>query len=176
MASRKIGYSRPLHAGESLDAELESLASADVLNVVVEPSPRSGSALAALIAGCESGDTVVVSSLDRLADQVGAMVAILVELADRGIVLDCLSLPDARTADPTVVTVLRELDAASRRLRSRRTRHGMQTSGNRPGRPPALSPEQVAVAAELRRFDRSYAHIARVLGVSTSAVQRALAR
>lgn len=49
-------------------------------------------------------------------------------------------------------------------------------TGKRLGRPTVMTPETVAIAVELRNLGRPVTHIARVLGVSTNSVHRALAK
>jgi DNA invertase Pin-like site-specific DNA recombinase len=74
--------------------------------------------------------------------------------------------------------VIDALDGLRARLVSLQTRAGMvaaAASGRRAGRPTVMTPERVAIAVELRGVGRSTTHIARVLGVSANAVQRALA-
>lgn len=169
------GFTRPLFAGDdTVAADIESLRTAGATHVVEASSVKSGVELAQWIADAKPGDTLVVTSLERMTFQLAHLVSTLLTLNERGVALSCLDRPNLEPGDPHAVELLQALDGARRHQVSLAVRAGMV--GHPVGRPRALSPEQVAVAAELRRLDRSYARIAQVLGVSTSAVQRALTR
>lgn len=173
--SRVHGYTRPYTAAEDLDADVIALQDAGAHSVAVEASPTSGKVLATLIADAQRGDTLIVTTLERLGAGTAAVVRALGHLVERGVVFRALDGPALDTAAPDAVELLRALVEASHGVRSRATQDGMRRSGNRPGRPVVMTPEKTAMAVELRRLDRSTAHIAFVLGVSPSAVQRALA-
>lgn len=125
------------------------------------------------------GDVVIVTEPARLASSVARFTSIAAALVGAGARLQVQSEPalsvDFGDYDPG--DVFRALVALRSRLAGLQTRAGMEAAaaqGRRLGRPSAISVEQLMVAQELRRQERSYAHIARVLGVSASAVQRAL--
>lgn len=172
---RTHGFTRPLFAGDDTVAnDIQDLRAAGATNVVEASSVKSGVELSQWIADAAIGDRLVVTSLERLSFQVAHLVGTLLTLNERGVALSCLDRPGLEAGDRHVVEMLQALDGAHRHNVSLAVRAGMV--GRPVGRPRALSPEQVAVAAELRRLDRSYARIAQVLGVSASAVQRALNR
>ncbi|MGN8552096.1 UNVERIFIED_CONTAM: recombinase family protein [Microbacterium sp. SLM126] len=177
--SRLIGYSRPWWPGEDLTIDIETLAEAGAEVILTDAgvvgSLNDGSALRSL----ESGDILLVSSAARIGSSLPRVVQTIAELGRQGIALRSLTEPalstDAGPADPA--EVFAALEGLRRRLAGLRTRQGMlqaEAAGRRPGRPSVMTPDRVAVAAELRRQHRSIAHIARVIGVSPSAVQRAL--
>jgi DNA invertase Pin-like site-specific DNA recombinase len=178
--SRLIGYSRPWWPGEDLTVDIENLvkagATATLTDSGVVGGPLDdGSPLHSL----DSGDVLLVSSAARLGSSIPRVVQTIAELGSRGIALRSLTEPalstDAGPADPA--EVFAALESLRRRLAGIRTRQGMlqaEAAGRRPGRPSVMTPDRVAVAEELRRQHRSIAHIARVIGVSPSAVQRAL--
>lgn len=177
---RVIGYSRPWWPGEDLTVDIENLAKAGATMTltdagVVEGPLDAGSALRSL----EPDDILLVSSVARLGSSLPRVVQTIAELGRQGITLRSLTEPalstDAGPAEPA--EVFAALEALRRRLAGLRTRQGMlqaEAAGRRPGRPSVMTPDRVAVAEELRRQHRSIAHIARVIGVSPSAVQRAL--
>lgn len=178
--SRLVGYSRPWWPGEDVTMDIETLAAAGATATltdsgVVETPLDDASALSSL----EAGDTLLVSSAARLGSSLPRVVQTIADLGRRGIGFRSLAEPalctDAGVADPA--EVFAALEGLRRRLAGLRTRQGMlqaEAAGRRPGRPSVMTPERVAVAEELRRQHRSIAHIARVIGVSPSAVQRAL--
>jgi DNA invertase Pin-like site-specific DNA recombinase len=179
--SRLIGYTREGWPGEDLADDVAVLAG-EGAGTVLRGDPesvRAGDATSALRA-LEPGDTLIVSSAARLAPSLPLVVQAIAELGRRGIhfrsvIEPALSTDRGRSGSAEVFAALEGL---RKRLASLQTRRGMlqaESAGRRPGRPSVMTPERTAVAEELRRQHRSIAHIARVIGVSPSAVQRALA-
>lgn len=178
--SRLIGYSRPWWPGEDLSIDIDSLAEAGATATLTDSGVGEGlldgeSPLHSL----EAGDILLVSSAARLGSSFPRVVQTIAELGRRRIGFRSLIEPalstDAGPAEPA--EVFAALEGLRRRLAGLRTRQGMlqaEAAGRRPGRPSVMTPDRVAVAEELRRQHRSIAHIARVIGVSPSAVQRAL--
>lgn len=133
------------------------------------------SALEALVAG----DTVVVRTSEELSPSVEHFIRMAAALDARGIHLRSLAEPalctDGEPAPPAAV--LSALEQLRRRLISARTKSGLKVAaaeGRHAGRPTVMTEERLAMARELQRQNRSVAQIARVLGVSASAVRRAL--
>jgi DNA invertase Pin-like site-specific DNA recombinase len=178
--SRLIGYSRPWWPGEDLTVDLEKLATAGATVTLTGPGVAEGpSNDLSPLHSLESGDILLVTSAARLGSSLPRVVQTIAELGRLGIAFRSLIEPalstDAGPADPA--EVFAALEGLRRRLAGLRTRQGMlqaEAAGRRPGRPSVMTPDRVAVAEELRRQHRSIAHIARVIGVSPSAVQRAL--
>lgn len=172
---RRCGYSRPLFDGDETADDAIALERFELAEIVVEDDHRARAKRASLISTLEPGDVLVVTSLDRLDGKLDGLIRVLDELRERNIDVESGERSVFRAADDPLAGLLHELVTFQGRVRSRATREGMR-EGSRPGRPASLSDDDVAIARELRRFDRSIGHIARVLGVSASAVQRALAR
>ncbi|WP_374314988.1 recombinase family protein [Microbacterium sp.] len=178
--SRVVGYSRPWWPGEDLTVDIENLAKAGATATPTDPGVVGGLMDdASPLHSLESGDVLLVSSAARLGSSLPRVVQVIADLGSRGIGFRSLTEPalstDAGPADPA--EVFAALEGLRRRLAGLRTRQGMlqaEAAGRRPGRPSVMTPDRVAVAEELRRQHRSIAHIARVIGVSPSAVQRAL--
>lgn len=164
------GYTRPLLAAEELEAEIDALRSASASEVIVEANATSRVLLTEWLSTCIAGDTLLVSSLDRLSPQVTQLVRALLEFREHGVHLRCMDGSEVDVTSDGAVAALQTLDRVHRRQRSRRTREGVV--GKASGRPRVLTSDQVEMAVELRRAGRSLAHIALVLGVSTTTVQR----
>lgn len=173
--SRVFGYTRPYVAAENPTADIAALRDAGATTTAAEASPTSEKVLAKLIADAHPGDILMVTTLERLGTGTAAIVRALLHLEERGLVFRALDRPGLDTASPDTRELLRALGEASRRVQSRTTQEGIRRTGNRPGRPVVMTPEKTAMAHEMRRLDQSVAHIALVLGVSSSAVRRALA-
>lgn len=183
--SRLVGYTRELAPGIGAGADVASLtrAGADrVFTDEVASDPRARPGLADCLAFLRAGDVLVVPGAAHLSHAVTHFVTTVSGLTSRGIEFRSLAEPALctgaeHTADPA--EVLAALEALRRRLVSVRTRAGMESAaatGKRAGRPTVMTPEKVAMAVELRNLGRPVTHIARVLGVSTNSVHRALAK
>ncbi|WP_374316267.1 recombinase family protein [Microbacterium sp.] len=181
--TRSIGYSRPLGATPDHEAERRALLDAGAETVFVDrgqPTARDQPELSLCLATLKPGDTLIVTRAARLRPGLTGFVQTVAELTGRGVGFHPMA--EAALASTASATDPRELLIALNALRGElvgiRTRAGMERAeaeGRRPGRPSVMSPERLAVARELRRQHRSIAHIANVIGVSPSAVQRALA-
>lgn len=169
-----VGYTRPLFKGDDATADADALGAAGAEQIVTERDYRSRVHLAMAIAEARGGDTIMVTSLERLGTSISAVVSTLLELRARDVNFVCLATPELNAADDdgSVLATLAALHAVHRAEISRRTKAGMV--GRPAGRPRALTPEAVGIAVELRRAGRSYARVGEVLGVSATAVQTAL--
>jgi DNA invertase Pin-like site-specific DNA recombinase len=181
--TRVVGYSRELFAGAGVTADVEELEAAGVELVFVDLAGvdvRKRPELAECLRVLRAGDLLVVTSSARLSHSLTHFVLTTTALASRGVRFRSIEEPAltsgvGQVSDP--VEVLSALDGLARRLRSLETREGMKeaaAAGRRAGRPTVMTEERVAIAVELRRQGRSFSQIGRVLGVSASAVQRAL--
>lgn len=183
--TRVVGYSRELFVGAGVTADVEELEAAgaehlfvDLAGVDVRKRPELAECLRVLGAG----DLLVVTSSARLSHSLTHFVLTTTALASRGVGFRSIAEPAltsgaGQVSDP--VEVLSALDGLTRRLRSLETREGMKDAaaeGRRAGRPTVMTQERVAIALELRNQGRSFTQISRALGVSTSAVQRALSQ
>lgn len=177
--SRVVGFTRPRTRGGSTVTEETTLRDAGASEIFVEPEPHGTSpVLKACLEALQTGDVVVVTQASSLSLGPTRFIAMRASLIARGIRFRSLLEPilssgSTATADDVVTA----LDGLRRELASLRTREGMEraaTAGRRPGRPVVMTEDMTAMAIELRRLDRSYAQIARVLEVSTSAVRRAV--
>lgn len=173
------GYTRELIADRGTLNDVEALRSAGATKIHEETiTDDPGSSLRRCIDAMRPGDTLIVTSAARCAQTVSQFVALRARLADVGVNFRSLaepSLSSGQESDPD--EVFRALEGLRRRLIGLRTRHGMveaAATGRRAGRPTVMTTERLAIARELRAQNRSFAQIARAIGVSTSAIQRAL--
>lgn len=180
--TRVVGYSRGFASDPEAAPDVAELTRAGAVSVFSDPAgvdARARPSLAACLAQLVVGDVLLVSSAARLSHGVGHFLTTVVALHERGVAFRSLTeaalSTDSGPADSAAV--MTALDGLQKRLVGLRTRDGLSAAsmaGRRPGRPTVMTSELVAMAAELRAEERSYAQIARVLGVSPSAVQRAL--
>lgn len=178
-----LGYTRPLVNGEATRSDATALRAAGAGRVFVDQGTQpkvDQLELSRCLSALRTGDTLVVTRAARLRPTLTLFVRTVAELAARGVAFRSLAEPALGTLTSAIDPgdVVSALEGLRRELASHRTRSGMShaaAEGRRPGRPSVMSPERLAVARELRRQNRSIAHIASVIGVSASAVQRALA-
>lgn len=180
--TRVVGYSRGFASDPEAGSGVAQLTRAGAAPVFSDPAgvdARARPGLASCLALLVAGDVLLVSSAARLSHSVSHFLTTIVALHERGVAFRSLAEPALSTDAGSVdsVAVMSALDGLQKRLVGLRTRDGLSAAsmvGRRPGRPTVMTDELVAMAAELRAEERSYAQIARVLGVSPSAVQRAL--
>jgi DNA invertase Pin-like site-specific DNA recombinase len=181
--SRVVGYTREVVPGAGVDGDIEKLTAAGAEQVFADAGSGGGRerpALQECLVALRAGDVLVVTASERLSHTLPHFIGTIADLTGRGVLFRSLSEP-ALCSDSSeragAGEVMVALERFQRRLRGLETRAGLVTAatkGRRPGRPSVMDAERIAIARELRNHDRSFSHIARVLGVSTSAVQRAL--
>lgn len=124
------------------------------------------------------GDTLVVPSLDRLSRSLQDLIAIVAELRTREIGFRSLheAIDTTTPGGRLVFHVFAALAEFIRELIVEGTKEGLEAArarGQRLGRPPALTPDQVRQArALLARPEESVSSIARLLGVSRSTLYK----
>ncbi len=134
--------------------------------------------LDACLASLEPGDTLVVVRLDRLSRSLPQLVTVVNDLRARGVGIRSLheGLDTTTQGGRLVFDVFEALGDFLRELLVEGTRDGLAAArarGQRLGRPPALTPEQVHQARMmLARPENSVASIARMLGVSRSTLYK----
>jgi DNA invertase Pin-like site-specific DNA recombinase len=176
-----VGYARVSTAGQLLDRQLASLTAAGCIRVFADKKSGKNIKREELWKALDflrPGDTLVVASLDRLGRSLADLISIVAGLRRRGI--GFASLHEAfDTTTPggrLVFHVFAALAEFIRELIVEGTREGLEAAragGQRLGRPPALTPEQVAHARDLlSRPENSVASIARLLGVSRSTIYK----
>ncbi|MFB8385563.1 recombinase family protein [Microbacterium sp. NPDC055910] len=183
--TRLVGYTRALPATSSVEIDAAALRSlgaevvfTDSAGAGARTSGRSG--LKDCLRSLLAGDVLIVSEAARLSPSLPHFVATIADLDARGAAVRSVAEPVLSTDEKRPASsaeMFRELEALRRRLRGLRTREGMEAAtaeGRRLGRPSVMTDERVAIARELRAHGRSMSHVARVLGVSRGAVERAL--
>ena len=183
MTPHVFGYTRTLRAAAPIDDDVAALKAYGVEEVFVdagEGHPRDRPELKECLARLSAGDTLAVTSAARLSHSLNHLVSTLRSLDDdsihfRSIAEPKLDLAPASTSETRAYLIV--LDDVRRALLGDRVRAGLQaatTEGRRAGRPSVMTPDKIGIAIELRSHGRSVAHIANVVGVSASAVRRAL--
>jgi DNA invertase Pin-like site-specific DNA recombinase len=123
-------------------------------------------------------DTLVVWRLDRLGRSLPQLITVITELEARNVGFRSLTEAiDTTTAGGRLIFhIMASLAEFERALIRDRTMAGLGAAADRrrrPGRPPALNPDQIEHARTLRANGQSLATIATLLNVSKSAIARA---
>lgn len=183
MTPRVVGYTRTLHAAAPINEDVAALkahGAEEVFADAGERHPRDRPELKECLARLSAGDSLVVTSAVRLSHTLNHLVATLRLLDDGSISFRSVTEPVLDLAPSTATGAtdyLIALDDVRRALVGDRVRAGLRAAaadGRRAGRPSVMTPEKVSIAIELRAHGRSIVHIANVVGVSPSAVRRAL--
>jgi DNA invertase Pin-like site-specific DNA recombinase len=188
MSALMIGYARVSTDTQDLTAQRTALLGLGVAldRVYVDHgltgTNRDRPGLAAALAAVRTGDTFVVTKLDRLARPLPDARQIIDELTKAGVTL---SLGGQRH-DPTdpvgrllfnVLAMVAEFESDLIRLRTREGMAVARAKGHLHGRPPKLSARQEAHVAELfASGQHSAKELAELFGVTRSTVYRAVAR
>lgn len=188
MSGLLIGYARCSTDTQDLTAQRDALAALGVeperiyvdhgLTGTNRPRPGLREALAA----CRTGDTLVVSKLDRLARSVPDARAIADELTAGGIKLNI----GGSVHDPTdpigrllfnALAMIAEFEADLVRMRTREGMKVAKAKGRLRGKQPKLSPRQEAHLVALHDAGQhTISELEELFSVTHSTVHRALAR
>lgn len=178
-AGALIGYARVSTRDQRLDRQLAALDRAGCQRVFADKLSAKDldrPELWVCLDYLRSGDVLVVAALDRLGRSLDDLLALVAGLRRRGIGFRSLheSLDTTTPGGRLVFHVFAALAEFIRELIVEGTREGLAAArarGQRLGRPPALTPEQVRHARDLlTNPDNSIASIARLLGVSRATI------
>jgi DNA invertase Pin-like site-specific DNA recombinase len=184
----KIGYARVSTAGQDLTAQRDALTALGVdpkriyTDHGMTGTNRDRPGLREALAACRSGDTLVVSKLDRLARSVPDARDIVDDLTSRGVRLNVGgSLHDP--SDPvgrllfTVLSMIAEFEADLARSRTCEGMAVARAKGRLRGKQPKLSPKQEAHLVELYvARQHTVGELEELFGVTRSTVYRAVQR
>jgi DNA invertase Pin-like site-specific DNA recombinase len=175
-----FGYARVSSAGQSLEIQEKALTDAGCITVFAEKvsgTSRNGrSELARIMAILRSGDTLVVTRLDRLARSMSDLLQITGELEEKGASLRCLEQP-FDTSGPMgklIRNLLGSIAEFETELRRERQAEGIAAAkgkGVYKGRVPTISREEVQ---RLKASGMQISTIAKQLKISRQSVYRVL--
>lgn len=176
------GYARVSSTDQNLDRQREALADVDKLieEKVSGKNREDRPRLEMLLDLADNGDVIRVKSTDRLARNTADLLAIVRQLADKGVGLEFIDNPGMNVGTAQgefMLTIFAAFATFERELIRERQAEGIEAAKARgvyANRPKKLSPEQVAEAAEKREDGVSVADLARDLGVSRQTLYTAL--
>jgi DNA invertase Pin-like site-specific DNA recombinase len=181
--TRVVGYARESAGGPPLHCQLGVLTEAGCTTTFADTSTGRAAdrpELNACLAFLRPGDTLVVPSLERLGRSLHELVRLVAALQHRQVDLHALADGiDTRSRDGRLVfPVFAALAGLVREAKNRSAREGRavaRASGQRLGRPPSVTAEQIERARELlSRPDATIASVARHVGTSRSTLYRVL--
>lgn len=182
----KIGYARVSTEEQNLDLQIEALTDAGCQQIVTDigqcgaraDEARPGLSEAMALLG--PGDQIIVWKLDRVGRSIAHLIHLLKTLEEREVEFRSLteSIDTTTAGGRLVFQIMGALAEFERSLTKERTKAGLQAAkkrGKRLGRPPALTPAQVAHArAAILAKRETVTGMAEILGVNRSTVQRVL--
>lgn len=182
---QRIGYARVSSTDQNLARQIAALGEVHRLFEEKQSGARreGRTALAEMIAYAREGDTVVVSSMDRLARSVVDLNQIVGELVAKGVVVEFVTervsfRPGA--TDPFAefqLNIMASFAQFERAIAKERQAEGIRAAKARgvyQGRPRKLTAAQLTEARDLAATGVPKAQIARRLGVNRSTLHRAL--
>jgi DNA invertase Pin-like site-specific DNA recombinase len=181
LTGQLIGYGRVSTGGQSLDRQLDALTEAGCARIFTDKQSGKDMLRPELVAAFDylrAGDTLVVLSLDRLGRSLADLIALVAKLRTMGVGFRSLheAIDTTTPGGRLIFHVFAALAEFVRELIVAGTHEGLAAArarGQKLGRPPALTPEQVRQArAPLTRPDESAASIARLLNISRSTLYK----
>ncbi|MGH3224292.1 MAG: recombinase family protein [Streptosporangiaceae bacterium] len=178
-----IGYARVSTSGQILDRQTRALTEAGCLRVFADKLSGKTAGRPELVACLDclrAGDTLVVPGLDRLSRSLQDLITIVAGLRRRGVGFRSLheALDTTTPGGRLVFHVFAALAEFIRELIAEGTREGLDAArarGQRLGRPPAMTAEQIRQARDLLTLPgNSISSIARLHGVSRSTIYKHL--
>jgi DNA invertase Pin-like site-specific DNA recombinase len=181
---RLVGYARVSTDMQTTALQLDALRAAGCA-VIHEDAATSGSTrsrpgLNRAIADVAGGDTLVVWKLDRLGRSLPHLLEVADALRGRGVALRSLTehIDTGTAAGKMLYAVLGAVAQFERDTIRERTVAGMAAArrrGERIGRPPALTPSQLAEARTMLERGDGASHVARILRIGRATLYRAIA-
>lgn len=161
----------------SLDAQSQQLKTAGCKNITVEP-PECGNTfpvIESLIQNVIStGDTLIVTKIDRLARTIEECIGIVQNIFDKGasvIILDIGKLENNESGR-LFISTLKAVDNFNKHNKKYYMKNFSHRGTNRAGRPP-LPKKQMHYALELLKY-KTFREVCELTGISRSSLARSL--
>jgi DNA invertase Pin-like site-specific DNA recombinase len=184
MAAKTFGYVRVSTHRQVTDRQVDTLTEhgVEVVNIFTDKITgakfvRKG--LGELLLTARDGDTIVVTSLDRLGRSLSQVIATADDLHRRGIVLKSLkeSIDYSTSVGRMLAGIFASLAEYERELINERAadaRAAASSRGKHTGRPKALNEDQARQMRALHASGESVADLVRSFGVSRATAYRTL--
>lgn len=185
-SSRTLGYSRVSTVGQHLQRQVDALKQAGCTRVFSDTGSGAKTnrpGLTALRDHLRPGDTVLVTSLDRLGRSMSGILSLVHELAEEDVsveTLDGLSTDPRKPGGKILLAVTAAMAEVERDLIIERTNAGLKSArarGRIGGRKPRLTPSQEhAVLSVVDAGQQSLTAIADDFNISRSTLYRLINR
>lgn len=178
----KYGYARVSTIDQKLESQIEQLKNAGAEEIFQEKftgTTNSRPAFINLLNTLESGDTLIITKLDRFARNTREALATIQELFDKDIKINILNMGviDNTATGKLIFTIFSAFAQFERDMIVNRTSEGKKyardnDSSFREGRPQKFTEEQIAFAFELKKQGMTYKMIERKTGISIATQKR----
>jgi len=178
-----VGYARVSTEDQNAELQIDALNAAGCFKVFTDKASGSLShrpQLDKMLEQLRDGDVVVVWRLDRLGRSLKNLIALVEELAEKGVGFRSLteSIDTTTTGGKLIFHIFAALGEFERELIRERTNAGLAAArarGRVGGRPPVMTPDKVKVARQMYNSqEHTVEAIAKTLGVSRKTIYRHL--
>jgi len=182
MTTKRIGYGRISTADQNASSQEDALKAAGVDQLFIDTFTGTKSSrpeLDRMKEQLRSGDTIIITRLDRLGRSTKDLLNLVSELDDHGVNLQVLeqnintSTPDGKLFF-TMIAAFAEFEREIMRSRTIDGLVAARARGRKGGRKPAMSDSKIEMARKLYREGKQVTEIASVLGVSRPTIYRVL--
>lgn len=176
-----LGYARASAKNQNLESQRQQLVAAGCYDVYADQGKPGATMVRPELEAClramQPGNTLVVTTLDRLGRTVRGLAELLDTLKEREIDFRSLAegIDTTTMQGQTMISVIADVATMERELIRERTMAGLAVAAGKGGRPPRLQPHEVREARRLREGEEwSLDRIAEKFTVSRSTIIRAL--
>jgi DNA invertase Pin-like site-specific DNA recombinase len=180
-----LGYARVSATRQSLQRQLDALATAGISTDRIYSDKRTGTTvdrpgLTALIDYAREGDTIVVHTLDRLGRNLREVLKLVHDMAERGVGVRSLADPlSINTTDEGVgriafllLALFAEMDRTYTAERAAHARAIAQAAGRQVGRPLAHTADKIEYARLLQAQGHTLGQISTTTGIPKTSLHR----
>jgi DNA invertase Pin-like site-specific DNA recombinase len=183
MTNQRIGYSRVSTQDQRTDSQVDALNAAKVDQLFMEKftgTKASRPELDKMLSQLRSGDSLVITRLDRLGRSTKDLLNLLGVLQDKGVALEVIEQAiDTATAEGrlffALVASFSEFESSIMRARTIDGLAAARARGRVGGRKPKMTPARIAEAKKLYAArDKTVQEIADIFQVSRPTIYRAI--
>ena len=179
----RVSTSGQARDGNSLEVQINALQEAGaekIFSDVFSGSKNDRPELDKLLKIIQSGDTLIITKLDRIARSLIQGIQLIESLGDRGVIIDVLNMGiiDSSPTGKLIRNIMLSFSEFERDMIIQRTQEGKAVAKQNPnfrdGRPKKFSRAQINHALELLQT-HSYKQVAAMTGISRATLGRAKA-